>query len=393
VADPDLPPLDWQLAPGVAQLNHGGMGAVPAVVAAAAERVRRDVEADPTAFYLRRLPGLLGAAREQVAGFLNADPGGLVFTVNATAAVQTVLASLTLEPGGEVVTTDHAYGAVRVQLGLLARRSGARLRVVAVPLPAVDPADVAARVLAGLGRNTRLLVVDQVASPSGLCFPVAEIVAGAAARGVPVLIDGAHAPGLLPVDLAALQPDFWAGNLHKWVCGPKTAAALWVAPRWREVVRPLVPSHHYAEGFLPAFDWTGTVDPAPVLAAPAAIELFSGLGGPGGPGGAGWPAIRERNRALAAAGAGLVAEALGTSVPVGDALAAAMRVVELPRVLAEPEAREVERRLADDHGIEVVVMDLGGHRLLRLSAQLYNTSGDFRRLAAVLPEVLPEVLR
>jgi isopenicillin-N epimerase len=372
----------WLLDPLVAQLNHGGFGAVPEPVAAAAAAVRAEVERNPTYFFTRLLPDRLAAARDELSIFLNADPAGLVFVPNATAGVQTVLASLGLGAGDEIVTTDHAYVAVRRQLAVLADRAGVTVRVVPVPLPVSGPDEVAAAVLGGLGPATRLLVVDHVASPSGLRFPVERLVAAARVRDVPVLVDGAHATGLLPVDLRSLGADFWVGNLHKWLCGPKAAAVLCAAPRWRDVLRPLVPAVGYGEGLHPAFDWTGTADPTPVLAAPTAVWVFGELG---------WPAVRRRNEALAAEGAALVAAGVGTSLPVPDEMATAMRVVDLGRELPAACAREVERRLADEHQVQVPVTDLGGHRWLRLSAQLYNTIDDYRRLAAVLPGVLDGV--
>jgi isopenicillin-N epimerase len=253
-----------------------------------------------------------------------------------------------------------------------------------VPLPAAGRAEVAEAVLSRLTGRTRLLVVDHVASCSGMVFPVEEIVAECRRQDVPVLVDGAHAAGMLPVDLGRLGADFWVGNMHKWVCAPKVSAALWVAPRWRDTLRPLVASHGVADGFWPAFDWTGTRDPTALLAVPAALDFF---------GRAGWAAVRAHNNDLARQGAALVAGRLGTCPPAGDGLAAAMRLVALPQALSEGDARALERRLLD-LGVVVPVTDHGGWRWLRLSAQLYNTPGDYERLAdsfAVRPgRVSPE---
>jgi isopenicillin-N epimerase len=199
-------------------------------------------------------------------------------------------------------------------------------------------------------------------------------VAEARRQGVPVLIDGAHAPGMLPLELGRLGADFWTGNMHKWVCAPKASAALWVAPRWRDTLRPLVASHGVADGFWPAFDWTGTRDPTALLAVPAALEFF---------GRAGWAAVREHNSELARQGAELVAARIGTTPPAADGLAASMRLVPLPRPLSEGDARALERRLLD-LGIVVPVTDHGGWRWLRLSAQLYNTLSDYERLGDAL---------
>jgi isopenicillin-N epimerase len=357
--------------PAVAYLNHGSFGATPVSVLAEQQRLRTAMERNPVGFLAYRLPELLGAVRAEVAAFLGADPAGLVFVDNATTGTQTVLAQARLRPGDEVVTTDHCYPAVLAQLRRSVEVAGARLEIAEVPLPAPGRVEVADAVLSRLTERTRLLVVDHVASCSGLVFPVEEIVAECRRQGVPVLVDGAHAAGMLPVDLGRLGADFWTGNMHKWVCAPKASAAFWVAPRWRDTLRPLVASHGVADGFWPAFDWTGTRDPTALLAVPAALDFF---------GRAGWAAVRAHNNELARQGAELVAGRIGTSPPPADGLAAAMRLVPLPRPLSESDARALERRLLD-LGVVVPVTYHGGWRWLRLSAQLYNTLSDYERLA------------
>jgi isopenicillin-N epimerase len=360
--------------PAVAYLNHGSFGATPIPVLAEQQRLRIAMERNPVGFLGHRLPELLDAVRAEVAAFLCADPEGLVFVDNATTGTQTVIAQARLGPGDEVLATDHCYPAVLAQLRRSTEATGARLEIAEVPLPAPGRAEVAEAVLSRLTERTGLLVIDHVASCSGLVFPVEEIVAECRRQGVPVLVDGAHAAGMLPVDLGRLGADFWTGNMHKWVCAPKASAALWVAPRWRDTLRPLVASHGVADGFWPAFDWTGTRDPTPLLAVPAALDFFRRPG---------WAAVREHNYDLAGQGAELVAERIGTTPPPADGLAAAMRLVPLPRSLSESDARALERRLLD-LGVVVPVTFHGGWRWLRLSAQLYNTLSDYERLADAL---------
>jgi isopenicillin-N epimerase len=194
-----------------------------------------------------------------------------------------------------------------------------------------------------------------------------------------VLVDAAHAPGQIDVDLAATGADFWVGNLHKWVCSPRAAAIMSVAPQWRETIRPLVASHHYADGYRPGFDWTGTFDPVNVLAIPAALAYWDALG---------WDDVRSQQRALVDDGAKRVAAALGTSSPARDEFRAAMRVIELPRTLTDPQAREIETALSRDHRVEVSLMKLHGRDWVRVCGQVYNTTGDYDRLAAALPALL-----
>ena len=372
----------WQLEPGLHYLNHGGYGAVPLPVAEEQQRLRARIEQNPTRFFRNDLAELLDDARTRLATFLIADPDGVVFVANATTGVQTVLASLDLDADCEIVTTDHAYVGVRVQLDVAARRTGCAVKVVPLPLPLHDRREIVDIVASALNPATTLLVIDQVASPTGLVFPVADIAAAARAHGVPVLVDAAHAVGMLPVDVSALGVDFWVGNLHKWLCAPKSAAVLSVASPWRDRIRPLVPSAQYDDGLAPSFDWTGTSDPTPVLAALSACDFFDGLG---------WETVRQHNNALAASGARVIAAALGTAVPVADQLSGSMRIVDLGRELKPDAARSLEGRLFDKHRIEVPITGIDGHRWVRVSAQLYNRLTDYELLAEVLPGLLDEL--
>ncbi|HLX48208.1 MAG TPA: aminotransferase class V-fold PLP-dependent enzyme [Streptosporangiaceae bacterium] len=369
----------WTLDPDIAYLNHGGFGATPASVLADQQAWRAEMERNPADFLVRRLPDLLATVRARVAAFLGAPEDGLVFVDNATAGTQTVIAQIRLGPGDEVLTTDHCYPAVLAQLRRAVAATGAELRIAAVPLPAPDPATVAGAVATRLTGSTRLLVIDHVASCSGLVFPLAQIVAAARQANVPVLVDGAHAAGMLPVNLKELGADFWVGNLHKWVCAPKASAVLYAAPRWRDELRPLVASHGLFDGYQPAFDWTGTRDPSALLAVPAALDFFDRIG---------WQAVREHNDDLARRGARLVAQRLGAEAPPGE-LAAAMRLVRLPAVLDEPSARRLEDRLLAGHGVVVPVTCYDGWQWVRVSAQLYNTLADYERLAAALCQLFP----
>jgi isopenicillin-N epimerase len=367
----------WTLDRNVAYLNHGGFGAAPASVLAAQQGWRDALERNPTGFLVRQLPDLLTGVRAKLAAFLGADPAGLVFTDNATAGMQTIIAQLKLGPGDEVVTTDHAYVPVLTQLRKVAEATGAKVKVAHVPVPAASRSAVADAIMSEVSGLTKFVVVDHVASCSGMVFPVDLIVAQCRPRGIGVVIDGAHAPGLVPVDLDGLGADFWVGNLHKWLCAPKVTAVLHAAAQWRDGLRPLVASHRFDDGYQAAFDWTGTHDPSPLLAATAALEFFEQ---------AGWPAVWEHNNDLAERGAGLVARQIGTAVAgnAGDGLTAAMRLIQLPEPLGEFDAREIERRLEDEYKVVVPITYHGGWQWLRVSAQLYNTISDYERLAAAL---------
>lgn len=366
----------WTLDADIAYLNHGGFGAAPRSVLAEQHAWREAMERNPAGFLMRELPGLVDAVRDRVARFLGADADGLVFTDNATTGTQTVITQTRLAPGDEILTTDHCYPAVLAQLRRAVEATGAVLRVAPVPIAPRSRAAVSEAVLSWLSARTRLVVVDHVASCSGLAFPVEEIAAECRRQGVAVLVDGAHAAGMLPVDLGRLGADFWVANLHKWVCAPKAVAVLYAAPAWRDTLRPLVASHGMFDGYRPSFGWTGTRDPSALLAVPTALAFFDQ---------AGWEATWQRNNELARRGAELVAQRIGTSAPDADGTAAtAMRLVRLPEVLDERGARALENRLFEEHRVVVPVTNHGGWQWLRVSAQLYNTLADYERLADAL---------
>jgi isopenicillin-N epimerase len=310
----------------------------------------------------------------------------VAFVTNATTGVNTVLGSLvpSLRPGDHLVATEHAYPAVRNALMAACARSGASLEEVKVPLPFPPDAEIVAAVEGALTDRTRLVLVDHVASSTAAIFPVARIAERCRSAGVPVLVDAAHAPGMLPVEVVGLGADYWTGNLHKWVCAPKGSAVLWVAPEHRHEVHPLVTSHGAGQGFRAEFDWTGTHDPTPYLAAPAALSLFGGLG---------WERVMAYNRGLAMHGRDVLASALGTARLIDDERTGSMSVVELPPGAARSfdEALAIQERLFSEHRIEVPVTWWDERAFVRMSAQVYNAPAEYDRLAGALSAVLSGV--
>ncbi|MDT7536908.1 MAG: isopenicillin-N epimerase [Actinomycetota bacterium] len=371
-------PTEWLIDPAVAYLNHGGFGALPRAVADAAGHIRADVEGNPTDVLMRQWQGRVDAVRERLATFLRGDPSELVFVPNATAGTASVIASLALSAGDEVVTTDHRYPAVHSQLGVEAARRGLRIVETHVPVDATA-VEIVDAVVGNVGPRTKLVVIDQIASPTGLHFPVRELVAAVQAAGVPILVDAAHAPGQVDVDLRTVDADFWVGNLHKWVCSPRACAVMRVAPPWQHIVRPLVASHGYAEGYQPAFDWTGTHDPVPLFAIPAALDFWEALG---------WAEVRRHQHALVTDGAHHVADVLGTRVAVRDELTAAMRLVELPRPMSMDEGVAVIGRLTTDHKVTAHITHHAGASYVRMCGQLYNVPEHYERLGQGLAAIL-----
>lgn len=387
-ADALYRPELWPFDPKLTYLNHGSFGAVPFPVLAEQQRWRERMDGNPTRYFRRELQPALDDARLAASRFLGADADGVTFVLNSTSGAGVVFASFPLGAGDEVLVTDHVYGAVLFGAQKTAARVGASVVTVPVPLDAADD-DVVAAVLGGVTERTRLAVIDHVSSATAKRFPVERIVPALQGLGVAVLVDGAHAPGQLPVDLGALEPDFWVGNFHKWPCAPRASAGLYAAGRWRGTTGSFPVSWREAEGFPHSFLAPGTVDSTAWLAVPAALELFESLG---------WAAVRERNGALAAYGQQVVAEAIGAGLrglpeaaqsDGSDGAGLSMRLVPLAAVSPDRSAADALRdRIADEFGIETVINVWGGQALLRVSAHLYNCEGDYEQLGTVLRTLL-----
>jgi isopenicillin-N epimerase len=385
----------WSLDPEVDFLNHGSFGACPIAVLDFQQELRARLERQPVQFMVRELDGMANAARAALADFVGADPEGVAFVSNATGGVNTVLRSLAFEPGDELLVTDHEYNACRNALDFVAARSGARVVEVPIPFPLEGSDEVVTAILERVTGRTRLALIDSVTSPTGMVMPVEAIVAGLRERGVLSLIDGAHAPGMIPLALDALGADFFTGNCHKWLCTPKGAALLYVREEHRQTIRPLTISHGAnaptatRSRFRNEFDWMGTHDPTAYLCIPEAIRFLGALL-PGG-----WPALMERNRQLALSGRRILCDALGVEAPCPDSMIATLAALPLPDGSPEPATSPLytdplQDDLLERYSIEVPIVPWPAppRRLLRISAQLYNHEAQYERLAAALSELL-----
>jgi isopenicillin-N epimerase len=371
----------WPLEPTVAHLNHGSFGAVPTPVLEEQQSWRDRMESNPVRFLVREMPSALAAARGEVAAFLGAAEGSLAFVPNATTGASSVLAVFPFERDDAVLVTDHSYGAVRIAAHRFAADHGARVDTVHVPLTASDDEAVDA-VLGAVHERTRLVVLDHVTSPTARRLPLAELVPAVQERGAAVLVDGAHSPGMLDVDLEALGADFFVGNLHKWCCAARGSAVLHASTRWRGSLRPLVASWGEAEGFPLAFDDTGTNDPTPWLSAPLALRVLERLG---------WDRLRRHNVELAVTGQQLVAAAIG--VPARELprdSAVPMQLVPLPEglVTSREQAAALQDRIGEESAVEVAITFFDGRGYVRVCAHAYNAPADYQRLAAELPAML-----
>lgn len=386
----------WALQSGAVFLNHGSFGSCPRPVLAAQQALRERMEMQPVRFFVDDFEGLWDAARRELARFVGAVPADLVFVTDATEGVNTVLRSLRLQGGDELLVTDHEYNACRNALDVAAAAAGARVVVAAVPFPLTSPAEVVEAVLRRVTKRTRLALLDHVTSATGLILPVEQLVRELDARGVDTLVDGAHGPGMLPLQLSRLGAAYYTGNCHKWLCAPKGAAFLHVRPDRQKRIRPLVISHGAnsprtdRSRFLLEFGWMGTRDPSAWLVVPEALRCVGGLL-PGG-----WPDVMRRNRTLALAARRLLCETLELSPPAPDEMIGAMVTLPLPPSQApshsamlnglDPLRWDLLRRFQ----IEVPVFPWPSppQRLLRISAQLYNALPQYAQLADALKSLL-----
>jgi isopenicillin-N epimerase len=383
----------WPLDRRIAFLNHGSFGACPTEVLRHQAALRAELEAEPVRFLSREIDDRLAVARGALGAFLGADADDLAFVTNATSGVNAVVRSLAFAAGDELLTTDHAYGACRNTLDFVAARTGARVVVATLPFPVGSPDEIVDVVLAKVTPRTRLALLDHVTSPTALILPIERLSAELGRRGVDVLVDGAHAPGMVPLNLATLGVAYYSGNCHKWLCAPKGSAFLWVRPDRQAAVHPLTISHGATAvrpertRFRLEFDWTGTSDPTAWLTVPRALEYVGGLQ-PGG-----WPALMARNRALALEARDLLCAAAGTAPPCPDSMLGSLASVRLPDGSAPVAWRRpdpLQARLFDGWGIEVPVMTwpAAPRRLIRVSAQLYNRREQYARLAEALGKEL-----
>ena len=391
----NLPSVDrsfWMVDPGVLFLNHGSFGSCPRPVLEYQRQLRDRLEQQPVRFLVRELEGLLDQAREGLAHFVGAQAENLVFVQNATSGVNTVLRSLRFQPGDELLVTDHEYNACRCALEYVAQTSGAKVVVAHVPFPFQNTGEILESILACVTPRTRIALIDHVTSQTAVIMPIAQIVQELAARGVDTLVDGAHAPGMVPLDLESLGAAYYTGNCHKWLCTPKTSALLYVRPDRQSLIHPLCISHGYTSPrtdrsrFLIEFAWMGTSDPTPQLCVAESIRVVASLV-PGG-----WNEVMQRNRDLALAARTLLCKTLAIDTPCPDEFIGSMASLPLPDRTNEEHAvaplflDPLQERLYQQHGIEVPIVPWPAppERLVRISAQLYNSLDQYEQLAAAL---------
>lgn len=370
----------FNLDPTATFLNHGSFGLTPLAVLAAQQLLRGEMEFQPVEFLSRaNLQPRLRAAATRLAGFLHADGNDLAFVDNATTGANAVLRSLRLNAGDEVLITTHTYGAVRNAVRFVCDRADARLVEVPLPFPVRGADEIVATVTAALTDRTRLAVLDLVTSAGAFVMPAVSLAYACRAAGARVLIDAAHGPGMLDLNVPALRADWVTGNAHKWLFAPKGCAFLWAAEGAKAELHPTVISHGYEQGFADEFDWTGTRDPTAWLSVPAALDFYGAMGG---------ESLRRHNRGLALESARMLAELWRTEIGAPPDMLGSMAAVRLPghRPATAAAAADLHDRLWRDHRIEVPVIPLAGSLWVRISAQIYNEMQDFQGLATAIAD-------
>jgi isopenicillin-N epimerase len=386
----------WLLDPKIVFLNHGSFGSCPKAVLDYQNEMRVRLERRPVHFLVRELEALMDQARKTLAQFVGADIEDLVFVPNSTTGVNTVLRSLKFGPGDELLVTDQEYNACRNAVDFVAERSGAKVVVANVPFPIQSADEVVSAIVALVTPRTKLALIDHVVSQTGLVMPMERIVQALAEKGIDTLVDGAHAPGMMSLDLRKLGAAYYTGNCHKWLCAPKGAGLLHVRRDKQNLIRPLVISHGAnsprkdRSRFLIEFGWTGTWDPSAMLSVPEAIRYVGSLMT------GGWPEVMARNRALVLAGRKALCAGLGVAEPCPEEFIGSMAAVPLPDASPSEEPAApfyefpLQDRLRNNHNIEVPIMPWPKRttRLVRISAQLYNSLPQYELLGRVLVEEL-----
>ena len=380
----------WALEPGVIYLNHGSFGACTKFILEKQQEYRNMLEGQPMSFMVRQLEGMINAARDKVSAFVNSDPADLVFVQNATAGVNTVFKSLHFSRGYEILITNHIYYACRKLLEYIAETTGAMLIEAKYDIPVSSPGLITEAVVSKASSRTKIAFIDHITSATALIQPVEEIVKELDKLGIDTMVDGAHVPGSIPLDITQTGAAYYTANCHKWLCTPKSAAILYVRKDKQKPVVPLIISHagHKAEPFAERFFWQGTLDPTPILCVPDAIDYMASLI-PGG-----WNALMKRNHEICLQARNFFCRELGLKQSCPDDMNACMTTLELPDLLDinPPDYKScdaLQDRIFRDYHLELPLWYWSEppRRITRLSVQLYNSPEQYRYAAGVLKSI------
>jgi isopenicillin-N epimerase len=375
----------FQLDPDVVFLNHGSFGATPKEVFAVYQDWQRRLEHQPVKFLGREIQGFLAEARKSLGSYLNADKDDLIFVPNATTGVNIVARSLNLKAGDEVLASDHEYGACNNTWTYLSQRQGFTYKHVAVPLPVKSNEEMLASLWQAVTPKTKVIFLSHLTSPTAVTFPIADICKRAREAGILTVIDGAHAPGQIPLDMQAIDADFYTGNCHKWMCSPKGAGFLYVQRQHQAMIEPLVvswgwsakPQETLGSAFLDNYAWHGTQDFSSYLSVPAAIEFQQKYN---------WPKVRVQCHELLKECLGKLHDLTGLeSAYASDALYQQLAISPLPKIA---DLNAFKNKLYDDYCVEIPMTEYKDQQFVRISVQGYNTKEDISRLVGAVREML-----
>ncbi len=402
----DLPPYSphvrhFGVDTSLCFLNHGSFGSTPHSVIEAQHRIRRQMEAEPIRFFVEDLEPLLDASRLRMAAFVGCPANDFAFVPNATTGVNTVVNSLRFASGDEILTSSHEYNACNNAIAAAAERWGAKVVSVTVPFPVKSPDEVLHAIKQGITPRTKLLLISHITSPTAMIFPVKAIIDHARSLGIDTLVDGAHAPGFLPLNVASLGCTYYTGNFHKWVCAPKGSAFLYVHPDRQPTIRPVVVSHGAnstrtdRSRFRLEFDYIGSLDYSPWICTPAALDAVAAMVAPGQASHSAWDKIMQLNRGLALSARDHLCKSLGVNPAAPDSMLGAMATIPIhPRTPAENAIRTnyhdpLQDRLIAEHRIQIPILPFPAPptRYVRVSAHLYNTFEQFEYLGRALQKI------
>ncbi|OKH54309.1 penicillin epimerase [Calothrix sp. HK-06] len=380
----------WLLDRNINFLNHASFGACPRPVLEVQAKLRSQLENEPLRFFGREWEPLLDNSRSKLACFLGVESEDLVFVPNATTGVNAVLRSLKFSPDDELLTTSHEYNACRNALDFVASCAGAKVIVADVPFPIESSEQIIKAVIEKVSPKTRLALLDHVTSQTGLIFPIQQLVQELQSRSVDVLVDGAHAPGMLSLNLSEIGATYYTANCHKWLCAPKGAAFLYVKRSKQPQIRPLTISHGanskltHKSLYQLEFDWMGTDDPTAYMCVGEAIQFMGSLLD------GGWNELMQRNHDLAVQGRQIICEMLNMAPPCPEEMIGSMATLTVPKILEKYTYTSLHDELFDKYGIEVQVVPWHGksNLLVRISAQIYNSIEQYNSLGKALEEIV-----
>lgn len=393
---PSYTPLikHWEIDRDIIFLNHGSFGACPVPVLQKQNEYRKQMEAEPVRYVLRKLEDDLWKSKESLAGFVGAKAADIAFVNNATVGVNTVLNSLPFNEGDELITTNHGYGACNNAMKWFAEKAGAKMVIAEVPFPVSTPEEVTAAVLRSVTPRTRLVMIDHITSPTGIIFPVKEMVAALKEKGIDTLIDGAHAPGMLDLNIDSIGAAYYTGNCHKWICSPKGSAFLHVRKDRQYLIHPMVISHTYDKKvgdklWSSHFFWSGTTDFTAYLCVKDAIEFMATLF-PGG-----WKELQEYNHSLTLRARKYISEKLNLPLPAPESMIGTLSAIpigkgEIPSVTFNS-VSDPQEKLWKDFNIEVPVFvwnNADPRCWLRISVQAYNSMEQYAYLTEAVKKVI-----